>query len=231
MPFGDVTRAPYFAALKGPRGPGTVLVGADLPGHRHAARDVELPAVRPCADDAAEREATRSKRDRFVAYASGRLRGGRGHRGHSDGAPSRGPRTARTVMPPLSRCSSCMASSTRISSVVPLDTTGAGASAAPTPISTDRSATAKSARCASRRAALARTTTSCSTSGVADGMKIGDEVEVYRTRTEPKSDDRPGDPEVADRDGAGGSRHAVRRDGAHHDAAAAGDSRRARASA
>jgi hypothetical protein len=79
--------------------------------------------------------------------------------------------------------------------VLPLDTTGAGATGAPVPISTNRSAKIRS---------IVRESVLPSLNyyvlfdmSATDGMKIGDEIEIYRPRTEPKTDIGPAIPEVS----------------------------------
>ncbi len=192
VPFGDFTRAPYFSALKGPSGPGTVLVGADLPGidMPHATSNFQLydrVLMTPPKGSAA------LEGERFVAYVPGDYVEDVGEvviptallrvvRSPRDGDAA--------VVEVLELYGQLNADQ----QVVALDTTGAGATSAPTPISTDRSATVKSVVRESVLPSLNYYVLFDLAS--ADGMKIGDEVEVYRKRTVPSTDIGPAIPEA-----------------------------------
>lgn len=191
VPFGDFTRAPYFTALKGPSHPGTILVGADLPGidMPHATSNFQLydrVLMTPPKGSAA------LEGDRFVSYLPGDYVEDIG----SVVIPTallrvvRAPRDGDAAVVEVLELYGQLNADQQ---VVALDTAGAGATGAPVPISTDRSATVKSIVRESVLPSLNYYVLFDMASG--DGMKIGDEVEIYRKRTVPKSDIGPAIPE------------------------------------
>ena len=192
VPFGDFTRAPYFAGEKGPSGAGILLVGADLPGidMPHATTNFQLYdrvlMTPPKGSQAREG-------DRFVAYREGDYVEDLGTVVIPTALLSvvRAPRDGDAAVVEVRELYSQLNSEQH---VVALDTTGAGATGAPVPVSTDRSATVKSIVRESVLPSLNYYVLFDFSSN--DGMKVGDEVEIYRKRTESKTDVEPVIPEV-----------------------------------
>jgi LysM repeat protein len=194
VPLGDVIRAPYFDRANGPRTSGRIMFSADIPGierprgmSNYQLYD-RLLLVPPAGSLAAPR-------DRFVAYTL------------SDDVEDVG-----TVVVPsavlevvrapqngeaaIVRVVSLFTQLNADDHVVPLDTTGAGVTAAPRPFPSNqlRSTTVRSIQ----RAAVLPSLSYYVLFDLAarDGMKIGDEVLVYREREVSRGDDNPILPEV-----------------------------------
>jgi LysM repeat protein len=192
VPFGDFTRAPYFAGDKGPRDIGKILVGADLPGidMPHATTNFH-PYDRVLMTPPRGSAATAG--DRFVAYETGDYVEGVG----TVVIPTallrvvRSPRDGEAAVVEVLELYDQLNAD---QSVVPLDTTGAGANAVPVPVATSRSAKIRSIVRKSVLPSLNYYILFDMSSN--DGMRIGDEVEIYRSRTEPKTDIGPVIPEV-----------------------------------
>lgn len=190
--FGDISRAPYFSGDKGPRGAGRILVGADLPGIDipHATANFQLYdrvlMTPPAGSVAAERE-------RFIAYEVGDYVEGVG----TVVIPTallrvvRAPRADDAAVVEVLELYGQLNSDQH---VAPLDTTGAGANGVPVPMATSRSAKVSSIVRESVLPSLDYYILFDMSS--TDGMKIGDEVEIYRERAEPKTDIGPAIPEV-----------------------------------
>jgi len=191
--FGDFTRAPYFTRGKGPSGAGALLVGADIPGidKPNATSNFQMfdrvLMSPPKGVDAREG-------DRFVAYLEGDYVEDIG----TVVIPTailrvvRAPRDGDAAIVEVRELYGQLNSEQH---VVPLDTTGAGATGMPVPISSSRSAKVQSIVRESVLPSLNYYVLFDMTS--TDGMKIGDEVEIYRPRVEPKTDIGPAIPEVA----------------------------------
>jgi len=192
VPFGDFTRAPYFASEKGPSGAGTILVGADLPGidMPHATTNFQpydrVLMTPPAGSPAAER-------DRFIVYVPGDYVEGVG----LVVVPTalvrvvRAPRNGDAAVVEVLELYGQFNTDQR---VVPLDTTGSGASATPVPVATSRSAKIRSIVREAVLPSLDYYVLFDMSSN--DGMHMGDEVEIYRSRSEPKADIGPAIPEV-----------------------------------
>ena len=192
VPFGDVVRAAYVTADRGPTGAGKVLFGADIPGidKQRSMNNFQLfdrlLMVPPVGSIAAERE-------QYLAYQLGEYIEGFG-----------------TVVIPVARLRVIRAPRNNEAAtvevvelygmlnsdapVVPLDTTGAGASGIPRPFTGGRLTKVR---------ALHRDVVLPSLNyevlfdlSSKDGMRIGDEVQIFRAR-EAVSEDRPAIPEVA----------------------------------
>jgi LysM repeat protein len=190
---GDFTRAPYFAQGMGPKGAGVVLVGADIPGidKPNATANFQLydrVLMSPPTGSVA------SEGDRFIAYREGDYVEDVG----TVVIPTailrvvRAPRDGDAAVVEVRELYSQLNSDQH---VVPLDTTGSGATEAPVPVSTTRSAKIRSIVRESVLPSLDYYILFDMSS--TDGMKVGDEVEVYRPRAEPKTDIGPAIPEVA----------------------------------
>jgi len=192
VPFGDFTRAPYFAGGKGPSDAGTLLMGADLPGIDvpNATANFQLydrVLMTPPRGNAAR------EGDRFVAYREGDYVEDVG----TVVIPAallrvvRSPRDGDAAIVEVRELYGQLNSDLH---VVALDTTGAGATEAPVPITSSRSAKVRSVVRESVLPSLNYYVLFDMSSS--DGMKIGDEVEVYRPRTVSKTDVVPAIPEA-----------------------------------
>jgi hypothetical protein len=190
---GDFTRAPYFAEGMGPKDAGMLLVGADIPGidKPNATANFQLydRVLMSPPKGSMAREG-----DRFIAYREGDYVEDVG----TVVIPTailrvvRSPRDGDAAIVEVRELYGQLNSEQH---VVPLDTTGSGATETPVPVSSSRSAKIRS---------IVRESVLPSLNyyvlfdmSTTDGMKIGDEVEVYRPRTEPKTDIGPAIPEVA----------------------------------
>jgi LysM repeat protein len=190
---GDFSRAPYFTKGMGPKDAGTLLVGADIPGidKPNATANFQLydRVLMSPPKGSALREG-----DRFIAYREGDYVEGMG----TVVIPTA---ILRVVRPPqdgdaaMVEVRELYGQLNSEQHVVPLDTTGSGATEAPVPISTNRSAKIQSIVRESVLPSLDYYVLFDMKS--TDGMKVGDEVEIYRPRTEPKTDIGPAIPEVA----------------------------------
>jgi LysM repeat protein len=191
---GDVVRAPYFDKLGGPSRSGRIVFGADLPGvdkprsnHNFLLFD-RLLVVPPEGSAAAVR-------DRFIAYELGKSNEDVG----TVVIPIallqvvRAPQNGEPAIVEVRELYGSLNAETR---VIPLDTTGVGVRGRPVvvPAGTGRHATLLDIQRAAVIPSLNNYVLFDLTS--ADGMKVGDEVSIYRPRVEPKGDDGPTLPEV-----------------------------------
>lgn len=192
VPPGDVVRAAYVGPDKGPRGAGKVLFGAEIPGidKERAMTNYQLYdrllLIPPVGSVAAERE-------RFVAYELGESLEGMG----TVVIPTavlqviRAPRNGEAATVQVVELFGMLNADTR---VIPMDTAGAGASAAPMSFSGGRTTTV---RAIYRPAVLPSTSYEVLFDlSSKDGMKIGDEVQIFRARQKDIPDERPAVPEV-----------------------------------
>lgn len=189
---GDFTRAPYFTRGLGPSGAGTVLVGADIPGidKPNATTNFQLydrVLMSP------PKGSTVREGDRFVAYREGDYVDDVG----TVVIPTAILRVVRTPRDGDAAVVEVREMYGQLNSeqhVVALDTTGAGATGTPVPIASSSSTTVRSIVRESVLPSLNYYVLFDMSS--TDGMQIGDEVEIYRPRTEPKTDIGPAIPEV-----------------------------------
>jgi LysM repeat protein len=190
--FGDFTRAPYFTRGTGPSGAGTMLVGADIPGIDKPNATSNFQLYDRVLMSPPEGSTVRVG-DRFIAYLEGDYVEDVG----TVVIPTallrvvRAPRDGDAAVVEVLELYSQLNSEQH---VVALDTTGAGASGAPVPISSNRSTTVRSIVRESVLPSLNYYVLFDMTSN--EGMKIGDEVEIYRPRAEQKTDIGPAIPEV-----------------------------------
>jgi LysM repeat protein len=191
---GDIVRAPYFDRLGGPRNSGRIVFGADLPGvdkprsnHNFLLFD-RLLVVPPAGSAAAVR-------DRFIAYELGK----------SDEDVGtvvipiallqvvRAPQNDEPAIVEVRELYGSLNADTR---VIPLDTAGMGVRGRPVAVP---AGAGRSARLLDiQRPAVLPSLNSFVLFNLttADGVKVGDEVSIYRSRVEPKGDDGPTLPEV-----------------------------------
>jgi LysM repeat protein len=194
VPIGDVVSAPFFAGSRGPMGPGKLLVGADIPG-------IDMPNTTanfqlydkvlmtpPAGSVAAERE-------RFVAYVDGPFVENVGQVVIPTALlqvvrpPQQGDAAVVEVLELYGQLDANV-------HVVPLDTTGAGASGSPVALAAAGAPTAK-IRAIYREAVLPSVSYYVLFDlAEKDGMQIGDEVQVFRPRAENRTDIGPAIPEV-----------------------------------
>jgi hypothetical protein len=195
VPIGDVLQAPFFVAEHGLRGTGHVIDGVDIPGidERHGTTNFQLYdrlLMTPPAGSIG------SDRERYIAYELGPLVEGVGQV-IVPTALLQVVRSARGDEPSTVEVLELYGSLNADTRVIALDTTGAGANAVPGAVSVDagRTGTVR---------AIHRTSVLPSLNyyvlfdlSSSDGMKIGDEVEIFRSRRENGSDDGVMRPEVS----------------------------------
>ena len=192
---GDIVRAPFYDRAGGPANTGRVLFGADLPGvdkprpnHNFQMYD-RLLAVPPEGSAAAVR-------DRFLAYELGPSNEDVGTVVIPIAVLQvvRAPRNNEPAVVEVRELFGMLNADTRI---IPLDTTGVGVRGRPVavPEGAGRSATVL----AIHQAAVLPSLNSFVLFALSsrDGVRVGDEVEIYRRRVEPRGDDGPTLPEVA----------------------------------
>ena len=191
---GDVMRAPYFDRPGGPKNSGRIVFGADLPGvdkprsnHNFLLYD-RLLMVPPEGSAAAVR-------DRFIAYELGK----------SDEDVGtvvipiamlqvvRAPQNDEPAIVEVRELYGSLNADTR---VIPLDTTGVGVRGRPVAVPAGAGRNARLLDI--QRPAVLPSLNSFVLFDLttADGVKVGDEVSIYRRRVEPKGDDGPTLPEV-----------------------------------
>ena len=190
---GDFTRAPYFTKGMGPKGAGTLLVGADIPGIDKPNATANFQLYDRVLMSPPEGMTVREG-DRFIAYREGDYVEEVG----TVVIPTAIVRVVRVPQDGDAAIVEVRELYGQLNSeqhVVALDTTGSGATEAPVPISTNRSAKIVSIVRESVLPSLNYYVLFDMKS--TDGMKIGDEIEVYRPRTEPKTDIGPAIPEVS----------------------------------
>ncbi|MEO6527527.1 MAG: hypothetical protein ABIP93_12935, partial [Gemmatimonadaceae bacterium] len=193
--IGDVIRAPFYVQVGGPASPGLVMFGADLPGidKPHGTTNFtlydRLLMVPPAGSSAAVR-------DRFVAYQVGPTEENLGTMVIPT-AVLQVVRAARNGEPAVVEVRQLFGVLDADAKVIPLDTAGAGATGIPVsvPVETARTASLLEVYRPSVLPSLGHYV--LFTLSSQDGMRVGDEVQVYRSRTEPKGDDGPVLPEVA----------------------------------
>jgi hypothetical protein len=191
---GDVVRAPYYDRVGGPENAGRILFGADLPGidkpranHNFQLYD-RLLVIPPQGSAAAVR-------DRFVAYELGPSNEDVGTVVIPIAVLQvvRAPRNDEPAVVEVRELFGSLNADTR---VVPLDTAGMNVRgrAVAVPEGSGRDARLLEIHRPAVLPSLDNFVLFHLTSS--DGMKVGDEVSIYRKRVEPKGDDGPTLPEV-----------------------------------
>lgn len=190
--IGDVLRAAYVGPDKGPSGSGKLLFRVDIPGidQQRTTSNFQLfdkvLMVPPVGSVAAERE-------RFVSYQLGESIEDFG----TVVIPTavleivRAPRDGDAAIAQVVALYGKLDADAR---VIPLDTMGAGATGRPTPFRDSRTATVKAIHADAVLPAVGYEV--LFNLAARDGMKIGDEIEVFRPREKAIQDERPGIPEV-----------------------------------
>ena len=191
--IGDVLRASFVTAEKGPRGSGKILFGADIPGIEKERMTTNfqmfdrLAMVPPVGSIAAERE-------KFISYTLGETIEDFG----TVVIPTallqvvRAPRNGEAAIVEVLEVYGSVDADAR---VIALDTTGAGATSRPMPYSDTRLTTIRTIHRPAVLPSLGYDVIFDLTSK--DGMKIGDEVQIFRRREPAILDERPAIPEVA----------------------------------
>jgi LysM repeat protein len=194
VPLGDIVRAPFYARQGGPRGAGHVMFGADIPGidKPHATSNFQLYdrlLMVPPAGSAA------AVRDRFVAYQLGPSDEDVG----TVVIPTallqvvRAPRNDEPAIVEVRELYGELDEDTR---VIPLDTAGAGVRARPVPVPQGAGRTARILEIHSASVLPSLSSFVLFDLSARDGMRVGDEISIYRPRDEMKGDDGPTLPEV-----------------------------------
>ena len=194
--MGDVLRAPYFDGDKGPRGAGSVLIGYEIPGINkpNATTNFQLYdkvlMSPPAGSVAAERE-------KFIAYTLSDYVEGSGMVVIPTAllrvvrAPRDGDAAIVEVLELYSQLNTGQF-------VVPIDTAGAGANQTPIPVAAGMGQTAKVRYIHRDKTVLPSLDYYVLFDlTVRDGVKMGDEIEIYRPRHENKNDVGPAVPEIA----------------------------------
>ena len=194
--IGNVVRAPYFDGDKGPRGPGRILIGADIPGIEkpNATTNFQLYdkvlMSPPAGSVAAERE-------RYLTYVLGSYIEDVGMVVVPTAIVQvvRAPRDGDAAIVQVVELYSQLDTD---QFVVPLDTAGAGATQSPVPVSMNAGQTATIRYIHMDKTVLPSLNYyvlfDLSTK---DGVRIGDEILVYRPRKVMTSDIGPAIPEIA----------------------------------
>jgi LysM repeat protein len=190
--IGDVISAAWVGPEKGPAGSGKVLFDADIPGidMPRSTSNLEMydkvVLVPPVGSIAAERE-------RFVAYTLGESIENFGTVVIPIAVLQvvRAPRNGEAAIAQVVQLFGKLDAETR---VIPLDTAGAGATGRPTPFRDSRTAKVKAIY---KDAVLPSLNHEVLFDLAArDGMKIGDEIQIFRPREKEIQDERPAVPEV-----------------------------------
>lgn len=196
VPIGDVVRAPYFDGDNGPRNAGRMLVGADIPGidKPNSTANFQLYdrvlMTPPEGSVAAERE-------RFMTYVLG---------GYVDGVgtvviPTAMVQVVRAPRPGDAAIVQVVELYNQLNSdqlVIPMDTAGAGANQQPLAVAASTARTAK-VRYVHRDETVLPSLNYYVLFDLSaeDGLRIGDELEIFRPRSEKRDDVGPAIPELS----------------------------------
>ncbi|MDB4884001.1 MAG: hypothetical protein JWL95_2767 [Gemmatimonadetes bacterium] len=192
--IGDVLSAPFYVQVGGPSSSGSVMFSADLPGidQEHSTSNFQLYdrlLMIPPAGSAA------AVRDRFIAYQVGPTEENLGTMVIPTALLQvvRAPRNGEPAVVEVRQLYGMLDANAK---VIPLDTTGSGASGVPVaiPASSARTAALLEVYRPSVLPSLGHYV--LFNLSLRDGMRVGDEVQVFRARAEPKGDDGPVLPEV-----------------------------------
>jgi LysM repeat protein len=191
---GDIVRAPYYDRAGGPENSGRIIFGADLPGvdkprPNHNFQLFDRLLVVPPEGSAA------AVRDRFIAYELGSSEEDVG----TVVIPIallqvvRAPRNDEPAIVEVRELYGSLNAETR---VIPLDTTGVGVRGRPVAVPAGAGRTARLLEIQRANVLPSLNSFVLFDLTAADGMKVGDEVSIYRRRVESKGDDGPTLPEV-----------------------------------
>lgn len=194
--MGDVLRAPYFDGDKGPRGAGSMLIGYEIPGINkpNATTNFQLYdkvlMSPPAGSVAAEHE-------KFIAYTLGDYVEGSGMVVIPTALLQvvRSPRDGDAAIVEVLELYSQLNTGQL---VVPMDTAGAGANQTPIPVAAGMGQTAKVRYIHRDKTVLPSLDYYVLFDlTVRDGVKMGDEIEIFRPRRENRNDVGPAVPEIA----------------------------------
>lgn len=192
VPIGDVIRAPYFGPEKGPAGSGKLIFGIDIPGidKERATTGFQLYdrvlLTPPVGSRAAEGE-------RFISYTLGESVEDVG-RIVIPTAMLRVVRAGRNGEAATAEVLALYGKVDADARVVALDTAGAGANALAVPVADGRTTTLRAIYRPVVLPSLDYDVLFDLTAN--DGMRIGDDVVIYRPRQDAIQDERPAVPEV-----------------------------------
>ena len=194
VPIGDVLRAPYFDGDNGPRGAGRVMVRFDIPGINKPNSTANFQLydkvlmTPPAGSVAAERE-------RFIAYELGDYVENVGMVVIPTAMLQvvRPPRAGDAAVVEVIELYSQLNTDQR---VVPLDTAGAGANQVPIATGSGQSARVRYIH-RDKTVLPSLNYYTLFDLSAKDGLRIGDEIEIYRPRAERKNDVGPAIPEIA----------------------------------
>jgi hypothetical protein len=192
--IGDIMSAPFYAQVGGPSGAGQLMFGADLPGidKPHPTANFHpydrLLMIPPSGSSAAVR-------DRFIAYQVGPTEEGLGTMVIPTALLQvvRAPVDNEPAVVEVRQLYGMLDADTK---VIPLDTTGAGATGVPVAVPASSAQTASLIEVYRPAVLPSIGHFVLFNLSARDGVRIGDEVQVYRSRAEPKGDDGPTLPEV-----------------------------------
>ena len=196
VPMGDVLRAPYFERDQGPSGSGRMLIGADIPGIEkpNATANFQLydrVLMTPPAGSVA------SAGERYITYVLGDYVENVG----TVVIPTamvrvvRAPREGDAAIVEVVELYNQLNSDQR---VVPMDTAGAGANQLPVIVPASTAQTAKVRYVHREKTVLPGINYYVLFDlSVKDGLRIGDEIQLFRPRRETTDDVGPAIPEVS----------------------------------
>jgi LysM repeat protein len=193
-PLGDVLQAPYFDRRSGPKGTGKLLVGADIPGISDPPQRANFQLYDRILMMPAD-GTNASEHQRFMAYdifdyiddigavivPTALLR------------VVRAPRNGEAAIVEVLQLYGKLDGNTR---VAPLDTAGAGANAIPVAVARESAQTAKIRSIYYPAVLPSLNYYVLFDLKAEDGVRIGDEIEVFRARQDQQGDSGPAVPEV-----------------------------------
>jgi LysM repeat protein len=194
VPRGDILRAPFYERVGGPRNYGRVMFGADLPGvdkprPNHNFQPFDRLLMVPPEGSAA------AIRDRFIAYDVGPS--------NEDVGTVVIPiallqvvRAPRQDEPAIVEVRELYGTMNADAKVIPLDTTGVGLQGRRVALPEGSGATAELLEVHRGSVLPSLDSFILFDLKAQDGIRVGDEVAIYRRRVEPKGDDGPTLPEV-----------------------------------
>ncbi|MEO8561373.1 MAG: LysM peptidoglycan-binding domain-containing protein [bacterium] len=193
--IGDVMRAPYYGEVGGPKGSGKIMFGGDLPGidKAHNMSNFQLfdrLLMEPPTGSAA------AEHDRYIAYETGPTEEDLGTMVVPVALLEvvRAPRNGEAAIVEVRQLYGELAADTR---VIPLDTVGAGAVGVPVAVSAGTVRIASLLEVYEPDVLPSLGHYFLFDLSSRDGLRIGDEVQIFRQRAEPQGDDGPVLPEVA----------------------------------
>ncbi|HEX7978050.1 MAG TPA: LysM peptidoglycan-binding domain-containing protein [Gemmatimonadaceae bacterium] len=194
VPRGDILRAPFYAQRGGPRGTGNILTGADIPGiyTEHARTDFHLfdrvLMVPPYGSEA-------KVRDKFIAYDLGPT--------DEDVGTVVIPVALLSVVRPPQNNEPAIVEILEMygrlsedSRVVPLDTTGAGVRAKPVAVAAGAYRTSHILEVHTPAVLATLYSYVMFDLTETDGIRVGDEITIFRPRDEQRATGGPTLPEV-----------------------------------